>query len=129
MPLLQKGVYDKMKTLKFRIWDKVEERYDSNHHIRIDLEGNVFNLQTGAGGNEYVIEQFTGLLDKSGVKIYEGDVCHNKDIGTNNTLEIVFRNGMFSFGFYSIDLQWFINQPVFEIIGNVHQNPDLLETK
>lgn len=84
--------------------------------------------------------QFTGLQDKNGKKIYEGDIVnwHNKNY------VIVFKDGMFyasieecnrrvyvygGFPLYSISntLTTLDEDAICEIIGNIYDNPELLE--
>ena len=71
-----------MKTKKFRVWDKLEQRFiypDKGYqgHFIIDLNGRFHNLQNGSGGDEYVVQQYIGLDDVNGTPIYEGDIVEN----------------------------------------------------
>ena len=71
---------------------------------------------------------FTGKQDKSGKDIYENDIIKLREeiflIGYNICKFILrFRNGVYSRDLYD----WIIiNEPI-EIIGNTHENPELLE--
>ena len=145
MPILQKGVYNTMsRVLKFRAWDKVAKKYlypwPHGFHIlgettcfdTIGMELKKRNPEKTVLDmlNDVEIEQFTGLLDKSGKEIYEGDIIETK--GRHNCKAVVeykapsFRY-IWSDGITTIDNVVGWND--FEVIGDIHSNPELLKDR
>ena len=82
------------------------------------------------------VGQYTGLTDKNGTKIFEGDIVNyfRKDYLNSET---IFTDGCFMFKFlssYTQKIRKSKQEPIFknvttcgEIIGNIHDNPELLK--
>ena len=127
-----------MREILFRAWDKVSKKYrefDGMHDtMTINEDGKVeyYNLQNGSGGDEYILEQFTGIKDRNGKMIFEGDIVHidNYDEGWDSTVE--FKGGAFAVDVEGREydytaIGWTEYEAV--VIGNIHDNPELLEAK
>ena len=99
-------------------WHGSSEGSD-NHYIYIE------ECDSDVRVDPATVGQFTGLEDKYGKKIFEGDIVDTGDEEEGyNTLPIVFHDGIFSYEYSS--------QSLFElykmsVIGNIHDNPELLE--
>jgi hypothetical protein len=67
--------------------------------------------------------QFTGLKDKNGKEIYEGDIIDNE--GARQKYEVQFHKGCFCISRGGLGYHIF-NEKEVEVIGNIYENPELL---
>ena len=114
---------------KFRAWDKGLEFMMPVESI--DFECGMINVNAAWRTFEEIeLMQSTGLKDKNGVEIFEGDVltsnvqpCKMVNPIKDGYGVVRFENGMFKLG--AISLVTFISK--MEVIGNIYENPELLE--
>ena len=123
----------------------IEPRFfcEDGHHLQYEdnTDTPVFIIPETVG-------QFTGLTDKNGRKVFEGDIlrgfeypfCSNGEF--NYFAEIVWFDDSSAFGIYTFknpksnvrgisegntDYLEYFNVDKWEVIGNIHDNPELLE--
>ena len=122
---------------KFRAWDKHEQKMFTNDELII-WNGNVYandskkltcnNLKGWSIDDEYLM-QSTGLKDKNGKEIFEGDVLGTKDGLLNGVVEYrtdlgMWTNSLIRYNNFERLCNVAGNR---EIIGNIYENPELLE--
>ena len=122
-----------MKELKFRVWNN-----SHNEFIRPDygligfcypLDGRIAALTSSNDITEdCVIEQYTGLKDKNGKEIYEGDIVEYDWYIRNGKSYRVKEKVVFDdMGARVCGYNRIRNCSGVEVIGNIHENADLLE--
>lgn len=101
----------------------------SQKNTKIRLHGN--GQSQGTPVNPETIGQYTGLKDKNGIKVFEGDICRDSD---GETGIIMYKDFSFCFvarpndgrGGLCFSLNMYNNaSKTLEIIGNIHDNPEL----
>lgn len=123
-----------MKELNYRVYDKTEKCY-SDKAFSIDQLGLCYvqdedGYWEEADEERYIVEQYTGLKDKNGKEIYEGDIVEYdwyviSDKPAYRTKEQVIFDDMGA----RLGNDRIRNCSNVEVIGNIHENPDLLEKK
>ena len=160
-----------MREIKFRAWEKHQQRMSMVTEIKWNPSYLYHRIKTqaivrgkkldewyaydfDANNNGIVLMQYTGLKDKNGKEIYEGDVVKFADIGEEgyeykeaydfcNIASIVWKNGRFELENIHVYISYvlecmnregheeFINALLedCEVIGNIYENKDLLEER
>lgn len=131
------------KIQHYRFWDITYKTYRSKlglQHIFIDPWGNAHNFHDGSlGPSEIKIERFTGLTDRFGKQVFEGDILltnltqeeaalgNGADIG-----QVVFYAGTFSIAGWGPMCEHVLSESPnvldqWEVIGNVNENAEFLD--
>jgi uncharacterized phage protein (TIGR01671 family) len=130
-----------MREIKFRAWIKKEKKMCRVNQINFDgfitvrfpehesEIGDVFDDHMEL--DEFIALQYTGLKDKNGREIYEGDIVYMSEYG-DYPMEVYWHENM---------VKWFMKNSIgntdhlymqkannyLEIIGNIYENPELIK--
>ena len=128
-----------MRIVKFRVWNDLLKNYLPDDSVCILPNGDIvlYNLAAMIVAykrpsdmleGENTVEQFTGLEDKNGTKIYEGDILID-DTGEPIEYWIVkFSDGGFV-GECAGVAESLFELTNLEVAGNIHKDPELLEER
>jgi len=127
-----------MREIKFRAWDaEREQMFTHPKWVEFRAKHGVItahNYNRASNVQTLELMQFTGLTDKNGVEIYEGDIVKFKWLG-EYTGVIKYEDCGFGLSYNANDEQMNVAMRRFyfdknaEVIGNIHENPELLEAK
>lgn len=117
-----------MRDIKFRAWDKsnnkiVYEGFD------IDPTGNIWINQFSVR-EQFELMQYTGLKDKNGKEIWEGDILTGGHLEYKNHQIEYSYHCFWPKGWGTGDVEMQCCPPAFElceVIGNIYENPELLK--
>jgi len=136
-----------MRELKFRVWDKITNQYLQElgiyyWHIPYSLDGeeitgeaNLVGLSELLKHDNFVTQQYTGLTDKNGKEIYEGDIVQYNQNSSYDNMDFIAKwsDDKLGFIFQSNSGEQLVNQTPhlnrfkhLEIVGNIFEHSELL---
>lgn len=135
-----------MREIKFRAWDKITKKLYAVSGLEFDENGEVCEVylagiqidESNPTANvrkpsDVILNQYTGLKDKNGKEIYEGDIVLVANHGLT-PFAVIYREWDCSFlcgnEFAEDYVHMFKSLPqCYEVIGNIHKNPEFLSRK
>ena len=115
-----------MREIKFRAWNTTTRGYLYTGDWKGKFKLSNLFTYTEDTPDVYEVEQFTGLHDKNGKEVYEGDIVKSIDSDFNRVIK--WSDITPSFTMQRDDFKecvWY-NEKYCEVIGNIHENPELI---
>lgn len=117
-----------MREIKFRAWNLGEMHHFGLQDISangavVGCEHGCFDL-TGKDGHVEIM-QYTGLKDKNGVEIYEGDIVRAKGKEGTFNVTVNWEQDNCSAGWSLSSIGWYKEE--LKVIGNIYENPELVK--
>ena len=128
-----------MKNIKFRAWS--EDTCEMVQVARLDIKEETIHYENGIKSlnreqelgfwwKPYVLMQYTGLKDKNGVEIYEGDIVETVYNGEVFAGVVVYDLSEVDFKVtdgkekYGRNFQYLAGNDENEVLGNIYENPE-----
>lgn len=124
------------RPIKFRVWDKRENKGMHTQNMLYDAQLHHF-WQDFVDYPGYELMQYTGLTDKNGKEIYEGDIVQYNQNSSYDNMDFITKwsDDKLGFIFQSNSGEQLVNQTPhlnrfkhLEVVGNIFENPELLKT-
>lgn len=119
-----------MREIKFRAWNEVQEKMLNWYDF---LDTNIKNTFVAPESTGLILMQYTGLKDKNGKEIYEGDIIRTKYMDKTFIVWVEYSDEYAEFVTKCKEILFFdeplsdIGRADREVIGNIYDNPELLE--
>lgn len=125
---------------RFRIWDTVAEDFRGNlkkyyidshtGELVVHAYSDLYEDWYLTNEDGFIVQQWTGLTDKNGIDVFEGDIC--RWLWSPSKIEyegeVYFDKGIFKFSrswsFHTADDNFILSS--LEVIGNIFKNPELI---
>lgn len=134
-----------MREIKFRAWDNKYKEMIPDIHIAPEYDWLVLSDNDALAerdnrgrksSEEYILMQYTGLKDKNGQEIYEGDVITWEGVDGSQSAVVTWCEGLAKFC-VEFDVEFDADGPAYgfskqesesriTVIGNIYKNPELL---
>jgi len=134
-----------MREIKFRAWDKRNKEMADSKILWLKLNGaeltHISLKKKDFGIFDFIdqveLMQYTGLKDKNGKEIYEGDIVTGytsyendndaREWTVNKPANVYWDEEFCAFYPFYLNARWRCNVVDIEVIGNIYENPELLE--
>ncbi len=120
------------REIKFRVWDKTTGYWSEGITLTLHMSGRLINVPPSL-----VLQQYTGLKDKEGKEVYEGDIVrsHNVFAPTTHIFEVFWREKFAGFFLKEmgkqdeqntwVELMHGGNVTDLEVIGNIYEDGEM----
>jgi hypothetical protein len=120
-----------MRELKFRAWYKSEKKmiYNIQNEFEERIELGMDCFSDYLSNDDFIVEQYTGLKDKNGKEIYEGDIVSKHNSDTKGVVKQV-KDGQWAIYWDNVPDGYYVlfkYSNLCEVVGNIHENSELLE--
>ncbi|WP_054279247.1 YopX family protein [Streptococcus phocae] len=128
---------------KLRAWDKRHEKmgevkaWSSFNGGELTIRRHGENASYVIQADDVILMQSTGLFDKDGIEIFEGDIVNAYDIETNDFEEfkitsltgvVTYHKNAFALEKENVFNDLWVCAEHYKVIGNIYENPDLIES-